>query len=236
MAGDRNTALQAMAEGRALERADWAPRWRERFRAWITGAQGRFGDAAGNAQSVREALALAEQGGLENSTAMMQAELFDLALFDGDASAAVVIGQKALNSLHRLGLTTAWSLTAAYLCSALALTGQLREAAHSARQALPLLNSIDLGALSWVHVAVLGVRCGLVADAARLLGRLQAWYAANHHAPDNTIVRLYGIVTAELENALGNAEFARLREDGAAMIGDAPQQLALSVLDAAASR
>jgi len=235
MAGDRATAEQCMAEGRALERADWAPRWRERFRIWLTGVQGRLGDAAGNAQSVREILALAEQGGLENSAAMMQAELVDLALFEGDASGAVEMGKKALHSLHRLGMTSAWSLTAAYLCSAQALTGQLREAAQSARPALPVLSSIDLAALLWVHVAVLGVRCGLGQDAARLLGCSQAWYEANHHTPDNTIVRLYGIVTAELEGALGGAEFARLRELGAAMVGDAPQALALSVLDAAAS-
>ncbi len=217
MAGDRATAEQMVAEGLALERTEWAPRWRERFRIWLTGVQGRLGDAPGNARSVREILALAEQGGLENSVAMMQAELVDLALFEGDARGAVEMGQKALHNLHRLGMTSAWGLTAAYLCSAHALTGQLGEARECARQAQPVIRSIDLGALLWIHVALLGARSARPADAARLLGCSVAWYGSNQHAPDNTIVRLREIVTRDLQAALGGAEFERLRAAGEAM-------------------
>jgi hypothetical protein len=111
----------------------------------------------------------------------------------------------------------------------------LREAGESARKAQPVLRSIDLESLLWVHVAVLGARIGLTDDAARLLGCSQAWYDANHNSPDSTIVRLYGIVTSELEAALGGAELARLRTLGAAMVGDAARQLAQSVVDAAGS-
>ena len=44
-----------------------------------------------------------------------------------------------------------------------------------------------------------------------------SWYAANHNAPDSTMVRLFGLVQTDVEAALGGAEFERLRSEGAAM-------------------
>jgi predicted ATPase/DNA-binding winged helix-turn-helix (wHTH) protein len=217
MAGDRPTAERAMAEGRQLEQGHWPPRLRERFRVWLTGVQGRLGDAAGYAQTVREIVALAEQGGLENSAATMQAEMVDLALLEGDAQRAVEMGHKAMTSLHRLGMTSAWGMTAAYLCSALALCGQLQEARENASKAQPVLRSLDLEGLLFVHLAVFCARARRLPEAARLVGCAQAWYAANHNAPDSTVLRLFGLVQADVEAALGSADFERLRGEGAAL-------------------
>jgi hypothetical protein len=178
---------------------------------------GRLGDTAGYAQNVREILALAEQGGLENSVAMMQAEMVDLALLEGDAQRAVEMGHKAMTSLHRLGMTNMWGMTATYLCSALALCGQPQEARANASKALPLLRSLDVEGLLFVHLAVFCARAGRLPEAARLVGCAQAWYGANHNAPDSTVLRLFGLVQADVEAALGGAEFERLRSDGAAM-------------------
>jgi hypothetical protein len=66
-------------------------------------------------------------------------------------------------------------------------------------------------------VAVLCARTDRSADAARLLGCSKAWYAANHNAPDSTMAWLHGVAEAEVETALGNAEFERRRGEGAAM-------------------
>jgi hypothetical protein len=217
MVGDRPTA-----DGRQLEQADWPERLRVRFRIWLTGVQGRLGDATGYAQTVREILALAEQGGLENSVAMMQAEMVDLALLEGDAPRAIEMGHKAMNSLHELGMTSAWGMTAAYLCSAQALSGQLQEARASACKAQPVLRSLGLEGLLFVHVALLCTRAGRPCEAAGLMGCSQAWFAANHNSPDSTMLRLYGIVQTEVEAALGHAEFERQRTDGEAMtVGEA---------------
>jgi predicted ATPase len=220
MAGDRPTAEQAMAEGRALEQAHWPPRVRERFRVWITGVQSRFGDAAGLAQSVREILALAEKGGLENSAAMMQAEMVDLALLEGDARRAVEVGAKALDNLHRLGMTTTWGLTAAYLCSAHALIGEPQEAEQCACRAEPVLRSVGLEALLWIHVALLCVRTGRAAEAARLAACSRAWYAANHNVPDGTISRLHDIAETDIVTALGAVEAGRLHSEDASLDGN----------------
>jgi hypothetical protein len=217
MAGDRATAREAMAEGRRLERADWPLRLRERFRIWLLAVLGRLGDTAGYARNVREILALAEQGGLENSVAMMQAESVDLALLEGDAERAVEMGHKAMASLHRLGMTNMWGMTATYVCSALALCGQLQEARANAGKALPLLRSLDVEGLLFVHLAVYCARADRLPEAARLVGCAQAWYAANHNAPDSTIEWLFGLAQADVEASLGGAEFERLRSQGAAM-------------------
>ncbi len=234
MAGDRSLAEAHMAQGRALEQPDWPPRVRERFRVWLTSVQSRIGDAAGYAQTVREILALAEEGGLENSAAMMQAEMLDLALLEGDARRAVEMGQKAMQSLHRLGMTSAWGLTAAYLCGAQALTGELQDARASARLARPVLSSLGLEALLYVHLALLCARTGRPAEAARLLGCSRAWYAANHHSPESTLLRLHDIANADIVTALGSAEFERERAAGAAMAAIDSSALAQSLVDAPA--
>jgi hypothetical protein len=205
-------------------------RLRERFRVWLTGVQGRLGDATGYATTVQEILALAEQGGLENSVAMMQAEMVDLALLQGDAQRAVEMGHKAMNSLHRLGMTSAWGMTAAYLCSALALCGQLNDARASACNAQPVLSSIGLEGLLFAHVALWCARAGRPTDAARLSGCAQSWYAANHNAPDATMERLFGLVRNDAEAVLGRIEFESLRADGAALTGQEPYTIVRSVI------
>jgi predicted ATPase len=217
MTGDRPTAEAAITEGRQLEQPLWPVRLRERFRIWLTGVQSRFGDAVGYAQTVREILALAEAAALENSAAMMQAEMVDLALLDRDVPRAVEIGHKAMASLHRLGMTSAWGLTAAYLCGAQALVGRLQEARECACKALPVLSALGVEGLLWVHVALLCARTDRPVDAARLLGCSQAWYTANHNAPDSTMAWLHGVAEAEVEAALGRVEFERRRIEGSAL-------------------
>jgi hypothetical protein len=132
-------------------------------------------------------------------------------------------------SLHRLGMSSAWGMTAAYLCSALALCGQLQEARANASRAQPLLRSLELEGLLFVHLAVLCARAGHLPEAARLVGCAQAWYAANHNAPDSTIERLFGLAQADVEAGLGGTEFERLRREGAAM----PAAQAAALLQAA---
>lgn len=138
-----------------------------------------------------------------------------------------------MNSLHRLGMTSAWGMTAAYLCSAHALTGQLQEARESACKARPVLSSLGLEGLLLVHIALLCGRSGRSAEAARLLGCSQAWYAANHNSPDSTMLRLFGIIEADVEAALGSAELEHQRAAGAAMSAGETAALVRSLIGAA---
>jgi hypothetical protein len=133
-------------------------------------------------------------------------------------------------------MTSAWGLTAAYLCSAQALTGQLHDARDSACQAQPVLKSLGLEGLLFIHVAVLCARTGRPLEAARLLGCSQAWYATNHNAPDSTMLRLHGMVEAEAEAKIGGSEFQRLRAEGAAMPADEVVALVLALISAAHAR
>jgi hypothetical protein len=117
-------------------------------------------------------------------------------------------------------MTTTWGLTAAYLCSAHALIGQAQEAAQCACRALPVLRSVELEGLLWIHVALLCVRTGRASEAARLAACSRAWYAANHNVPDGTIAQLHDIAEADIVAALGAVEAERLRSESAALDGN----------------
>jgi hypothetical protein len=232
-AGDTQTVDRALAEGRRLERADWPPRLRLRFCEFATTTCTLSGDTAGWANGVRQLLALAEQGGFENYAALMQVELADLALMEGDAPRAVEAGKSALERLHRLGITTGgWGYAATCLCSAQVMAGELSDALETARAAVPLLRAVDLIGILYFPLALWCSRAGRPAEAARLIGCCDAWYAAQRSRLEGAAVRLYGVVNAELEAALGGAEVERLRKAGAAMAGDEAHQLLFSVLGA----
>jgi hypothetical protein len=231
MVDDKETVNRALAEARGLERAEWPDRLKEKFCQWVAGTCAHFGDAAGWEREVRFNLALAEQSGFENSLAYMQLELAGLAMLEGDAPRAVEYGRESLDSLHRLGLTTVWGLAATNLCCAQVMTGDLDGAVESARAAQPVNCSVDVEGSLYFPLALLCARSGRMAEGACLLGCFQAWCTAQRSSPEGWQVRLSAIIVAELQSALGGAEFERLHATGAAMTGDEPHRLLCSVLD-----
>jgi hypothetical protein len=232
-AGDTQTVDRALAEGRRLERADWPPRLRLRFCEFATTTCTLSGDTAGWANGVRQLLALAEQGGFENYAALMQVELADLALMEGDAPRAVEAGKKALERLHRLGITTGgWGYAATCLCSAQVMAGELSDALDTARAAVRLLRAVDLIGILYFPLTLWCSRAGRPAEAARLIGCCDAWYAAQRSRPEGAAVRLHGVVTVELEAALGSAEVERLRAEGAALTAEEAAALQRALIGA----
>ena len=80
-------------------------------------------------------------------------------------------------------------------------------------------------------VAMLCARSQRLAEASQLLGCSKAWNTAHNMTDEAWEARLKGIITAELQTALGGAEFDRLHAAGAAMTDDEAHRLLCAVLD-----
>jgi len=219
-----------VAEGRQIERPDWPARLRAQFTFHSGNVCKELGDIAGCARAMQDVLELTLRAGFDQGVWMAQLGLAEAAMLANEIPRAIDICRQAMGTLHDLNIECAWAQAAAELGAAQLMARQADEATQSLRKAQPILQVGEGEGLILSHVAVLCALRGRPADAARLLGCSDAWYSANQSRPNSAVAKLEQMASTELDAVLGGAEFARLRAQGAAMVGDEPYRLARAAI------
>ena len=229
-AGRFDDADRAIAEAQSLE----DPAWPLRRRMWGAAALGGVcihrGDAAGYRQATRTELDLADQAGAERAAAWARLKLADAALMADDLAEAIELGWRAVRELRVLDQPSSLGLALSNLCAALLLNGHRTAAAQAAAEALPLMWRNGWGYLLLDSVALLAAQQGRAADAAPLLGFVDAWYLQHDDTRQPNELRLAKLAADAAEAALGTQRFAQARSEGTRLAATQAEALAHSLL------
>ena len=206
-AGRFDDADRAIAEAQSLE----DPAWPLRRRMWGAAALGGVCIHRGDAAWARLKLA-------------------DAALMADDLAEAIELGWRAVRELRLLDQPSSLGLALSNLCAALLLNGHRSAAAQAAAEALPLMWRNGWGYLLLDSLALLAAQQGRAADAAPLLGFVDAWYLQHDDTRQPNELRLAKLVADAAEAALGTQRFAQARCEGTRLADTQAEALAHSLL------
>lgn len=228
---DHEGADRALAQAVALESPDWPLRRRMWGASAAAGVAIHRGDAAGYRAASRTELALAERAGAERAAAWARLKLADAALMAGEHAEAIALGEHAADELRALDQPSNLGLALTNLCEALLLDGRPGRARAAAREALPLMWHSGWSYLLLDSVAALALERARPADAARVLGQADAWYAAHADQRQPNEARIEQRTRQALDAALGAAQRLALGAEGAALGDAAARALAAELLE-----
>jgi hypothetical protein len=219
-AGDFAAASDALAEAGRIEDVTWPSRLRWSFAVDASMVRLHQGDAGGFRRAVCLELALAEQAGADIAAAFARYRLADAAAMAGDFEEAVALGRAVVAEQRALVRTSRLHVALQNLCGALLMQGDIESAREAALEAWP--QSLQHGSTGYLldYVALLAVRIGRHAEAAQMVGRADAAYAANHIAREPNEARSARLARAIIETALAPAQSEHLQAAGAGL-GDA---------------
>ena len=234
LAGDRAEAIGPLAKARALHRTQW-PAWTA-ARLEMIGGYCKFfceSDLDGAAKSLRLARDLlmgpgGDVGFAGNADSVLVLIEFSQGHFEEAARLAGELLQRPEAGLAGY----AKALVAIVMGAALAGAGDLAASEAAFRRVMPGIKRAT-GRLRWalVHAVILVAKLGRHADAAQLIGYIDATSAGAamvRHPPQRLC---YEVAAAIVAPALGAAEFGRLKALGAALSEDEALGLALPGVD-----
>ena len=229
-AGNFDVAADALSEAGRIEDATWPPRLRWSFVVDSSRVKGQRGDAGAYRRAVDLELALAEQAGADFAAAFARFRLADAAAMDGDFEEAVALGRAVVAEQRALVRGSRVQVALLNLCGALLMQGNLESAREAALEAWP--HALQHGAMGYMldYVTLLAARIGRHAEAAQMLGRADAWLAANHTTREPNEARAARLGRASIEAAIEPVERARLFAAGAHLTDVQTDALVQSVL------
>ena len=227
--GRLDDAWQAVNEATALPRDDFPPGLAPRLlmgRAHLHAARGEYGAAVADKLA---ALSAYERLGDERQVRVARSNVVDIVLASGNVPEAVRLGREDVAALRRGPRSHRLECAASFgnLATALTRAGELAEAQQVAREALPL---VQLRGSTYLHLdpcALLALKLGRPADAARALGRSRAVIGATSDARQINEQRAHDDVLAELKRTFAPDELERLFAEGAALGDDEAARRAL---------
>jgi predicted ATPase/DNA-binding winged helix-turn-helix (wHTH) protein len=216
-AGDFAGAQNALQEAQALERADWPLRVRMQLPAQRSNVAMRAKDAAAYRRYRREVLALAEQAQATRTVISARVGLSDAALLAEDYEEAATLCRTLIDDLRHMNRPLSLGIALENLSNALVHLGDLAGAYAAAMESLPTMRRNEAGADLFTILALIAVRSGEPALAARMLGHVDAWVAASQYDLAPNEARAADEAGREIDAVIGAPEHARLRMEGAAM-------------------
>jgi len=147
-----------------------------------------------------------------------------------DLREAIELGLEAVDGLRRLDQPSNLGLALSNLCAALLLDRQHDAAKAAALEALPLMWNNGWGYLLLDSIALSSAQEGRCADAALLLGFVDAWYAAHVDERQPNEATLMRSTAALVKAALGHREADRLRTEGRDLSNAQAEALARNAL------
>ena len=171
-------------------------------------------------------MTLAQHAGADRAAAWARLKLADAALMAGDCAEAIELGEQAVAELRQLDQPSNLGLALSNLCAALLLCGQPARACEMAAEALPLMARSGWAYLLLDSVALLAAEHGRAAQAARLLGVVDAWYAAHQDERQPNEAALERHASTAIDTALGQPGHAAQRAEGRALADADAQRLA----------
>jgi predicted ATPase/DNA-binding winged helix-turn-helix (wHTH) protein len=236
-AGELEAARASAAEAAALEDPAWPPALR------MVGAQVDSnialhhpapGPRLDGLAGLQRMLALAERSGDPARVAMARFRLADHATGEGRLDEAITLGQACVDELALARRPVVQAMALANLASAWLQAGDDARAAQALARSLPMMRPHLYAGVLFNHLALLAVRAGDGATAARLLGHADAWYRRNQSPRRQAAERrVMEPALQAIEAALGDDECRRLRDEGAALDEGQAEALAWQVLAAA---
>jgi tetratricopeptide (TPR) repeat protein len=198
------------------------------MRAHLQAAQGNFDAAAADKLAT---LRIYERWGDERGVRMARANVADMALACGQVEEAVRLGREHVASLRRLPRVHLYDHAASFgnLSTALTRAGELSEAQQIAREAIPLLEGRGWTRLHLDNLALLALKLGRAADAARTLGRSRAVLSGDTREINEQ--RCHDDVLAGLRSAFTPDEVERLFAEGAVLSDEEAAYLAVGETD-----
>jgi tetratricopeptide (TPR) repeat protein len=214
-AGDFAGADQALQEAQALERPGWPARLLM-LMPTERGAVAMYAkDAAGYRTHRREVLRLAEQLGATRTALSARLSLGDAALLAEDYVEAATLCRAVVDELRELNRPFTRGIALENLANALAHLGDLDGASAAAAESLPLMRQNEAGADLFTILALVAIRSGQPESAARMLGHVDAWVEKSQYDLAPNEARAAAEAGREIDIAIGPAEHARLRKEGA---------------------
>jgi tetratricopeptide (TPR) repeat protein len=217
--GRLDDAWRAVEEAQALHGDDLPPGLLPQLvmpRAHLHAGRGDYAAAAADKLA---ALRAYERLGDESQVRLARDNLADMALARGDVQEAVRLGRENAAALRRRPRAHMYSCAGCFanLSAALTRAGEFGEAQQMAREAIPLLQR-----RGWTHLyldvlALLALKLGRTADAARALGRSRAVVGASGDAREINEQRAHDDALAGLREAFVPDELERLFVEGAAL-------------------
>jgi tetratricopeptide (TPR) repeat protein len=171
-------------------------------------------------------LALAEQAGATRSAASARLGLGDAALLAQDYDEAATLCRALADELRRRSTPFTLGVTLENLANALVHLGDLPGAYTAAMESLPLMRDNEAGADVFNILALIAAKAGRHAEAARMLGHVDAWVERSQYALAPNEARSAEEAGAAIDAALGAQEHARLRKEGAALTDEDADRLA----------
>ena len=230
-AGDFDGAEQALVDAAAIEDPGWPPRLH-----WL-GANHRSriellrGDGNAYRECARAELPFAESAGSPCQAASVRVNLADAALMAGDWDEAVVLGRSASEELRRLSLPQLLAVSQVNLCAALMHKGELDLARGAALDALPSIWQHKQSGYLLCHLALLATLLGRHDVSARMLGYVDAYFAASLLPREPSEARSTGMASKMLEAALPAGQLGTLKRAGAGLTEEQAYSLAEGLLD-----
>jgi predicted ATPase/DNA-binding winged helix-turn-helix (wHTH) protein len=224
--GDFAGAQDALQEAQALERADWPLRVRMQVPAQRSNVAMRAKDAAAYRRYRREVLALAEQAQATRTVISARVGLSDAALLAEDYDEAAMLSRTLIDDLRQMNRPFSLGIALENLSNALVHLGDLAGGYAAAMESLPTMRRNEAGADLFTILALIAVRSGEPAVAARMLGHVDAWVAASQYDLAPNEARAADEAGREIDAVIGAPEHARLRREGATMSETAADALA----------
>ena len=226
-AGDFLAAERALAEAKVLLDPQW-PRWTRVAFELISGA-GRYwaGDLAEARRRLVAALELSRDGGEASQTEWIEMMVVGCDVALRNSHDALRGGREMLERADPPMRGFNRVVTENFVCAALVQIGELARAEAALRAALPRIRrALGAARTTLCYVSFLLARQGRCADAARLLGAIDALRPAGAAilAPPNRIS--YDDAATIAVRALGVGEFERLKTEGRLLSEDDAVRLA----------
>ena len=226
-------AMMAARTGRAEEAAaNWRdaralldPAWPLRLQMLEAHAAAFVAHFSGDAAAARGHYArfrtLALQAGAEGGLMVVSLNLADIALSLGEVEEAAGIGRELVAWLRRTPRSPFnLGLALGIVFAALVQQGELAAALEAGTEALAMLRRDELAVWLFDHFALLAVRQGALADAARLLGYADKAREASSAPRDRAELHACALARAAVDAALDAPLREKLAAEGAAL-GDA---------------
>jgi predicted ATPase/DNA-binding winged helix-turn-helix (wHTH) protein len=214
-AGDVAAALPPLAELQALEHPGW-PAQRLLWGADAAQTVARMrGDAVDALQRSRRLLALDRARGSDGSVAL--GNLIDHELAAGDAASAVRSGIALVAALQGTRHEFSLAFARINLCAACLAQNDTARARAVAQAAWPQSLLFELQHVAAAYLALLAALEHRPRAAARLLGYSEATYAAHEEPIEANEAAALARARTLASAALADAEFERVRAEGAAL-------------------
>jgi tetratricopeptide (TPR) repeat protein len=217
--GRLDDALRAAEEARALQTNDFPPGLVARMlmqRAHLHAACGDYDAAAADKLA---SVHVYERCGDQHGIDIARANVADMALARGQVHEAVRLGRELTATLRSGARARLYEHASAFgnLSAALVRAGEFGEAQQVAREAIPLLQRRGWTHLHLDHCALLALRLGRPADAARALGRSRAVLGTSGDVREINEQKAHDDALAGLRLAFAGDELERLLAEGAVL-------------------